>query len=154
MNLKKVLMKNSKQILVGTAIFFLIIGVVYIYSLTQVRLSKVQITKAGEINIDGFSLSGNIELVNEGVSPVKINHISYDILYGNSNNILTTGYVVGGVIPAKSLGEYTFSNDIKWEPSSELAQELLKPGNSLSEAVGLVKLANFKVIYFDSPFSK
>lgn len=83
---------------------------------------------------------------------VKVSHISYDVLYGNSNQKIMTGYVVGGVIPAKSTTKYPFANEVEWELNDEIAKQLFKSATG-QELVGNVKLANFKVTYFDTPFS-
>jgi len=150
---KKAILKQSKKILTIAALFLLIVGVFYVYSLSQIKLAKIQLIDANEITSSSFKLTGNIELENNGLTPVKVNHISYDVLYGKNNQKIMTGYVIGGVIPAKSTIKYPFTNEIKWELTQEIAEQLFKTitGEYL---IGNVKLANFKVTYFDTPFSE
>lgn len=51
--------------------FFLFVGMFYVYSLSQIKLAKIQLIDANEITSNSFKLMGDIELENNGLTPVK-----------------------------------------------------------------------------------
>ncbi len=130
----------------------IILGGLYIYSLSKIELQKVTVNELQNINLSGFTFGGNIKLYNGGVLPVGVKKITYKITLENSGNELGSGYIEGKTISAKQTADFPFSQEINWAPTSEVALGLITPGQTFAKVEGTVYVADLKITEFKVPF--
>ena len=147
-------MKLKLKIILISLTLSLIYASLFIYSLTQIIVPEVQLNSLEDVNLNGFRISGNILLKNDGLIPIKVGKIKYNITLDFNGEKLSEGELNGGWIFPGKQKEYFFSNKIFWTPSASLGFELLKPGSSMATIDGFIYLVKIKFLDFKIPFSQ
>ncbi|MCK5107835.1 MAG: hypothetical protein KAQ83_03850 [Nanoarchaeota archaeon] len=129
-----------------------IYGGLYVYSLSQITVPDVQLNRLEDVSLTGFVISGGIIVANNGLVPVKIDKIKYNITLDFNQNKLSDGYISGTWIKPNEQKEYDFSNKINWVPTVSLAWDMIKPGSTTATIRGFVYVADFKYLEFKVPF--
>lgn len=142
----------ATRILISIFVILIILGGLYVYSLSQVKIQGVTINDLQDISVSGFTLGGDIVLYNGGILPVGVDHISYDVILEDSGNKLANGNIDGKLISPKQTTNFPFSNKINWVPTSEVAWGLITPGRTYAKVKGIIYVADLKVIDFKIPF--
>lgn len=108
-------------------IFILIIAYlgVQAYSLSKVDVTAVEFDKISRINTSGFMLEGYVSMVNEGILNVRIDHIDYQIVLDQTDEVLSRGSIQGKKIMPKEEGKFDTSAFISWNPAKDAAVGLL-----------------------------
>ncbi len=145
-------MKTLTKIFFGILVILLVLGGLYVYSLSQVEVREVTINELQDISLSGFTLGGNIKLYNGGLLPVGVDHITYEIVLESSGNQLTGGYIQGKTISPKQIANFPFSKKINWIPTSQVAWGLITPGETYAKISGNVYVADLKFVDFKIPF--
>jgi LEA14-like dessication related protein len=145
---------NLRKILIFVLIILIIYAGLWIYSLSKIEVKNVNIDSLQDLSLTGFTLGGNLEIYNDGIVPVTIDHINYAVTLESSGKELTRGNIIGKKIPAKKTVEFPFSNQINWIPTAEVAIGLITPGQTYAKMEGTVYVADLQVVEFKIPFEK
>lgn len=148
--------------LIGKALLVIIIIIVsflgynglYAYSLSKVKVIDVQVKSLENINSNGFTLGGDVEVYNGGMLKADVSKITYSVELDKTGTQLASGLIEGKKIAVKETANFSFSTRINWTPTAELALDLLEPGNSYATLKGNVYTADFGFIELKIPFEK
>ncbi len=143
-----------------TKLFVLIIGIIvifgglYVYSLSKIEVRSVNFNNIGDIGSSGFTLNGYVEVYNGGLIPVGIDYIQYNVVLEKTRNILVDGHIQGNTISPGATVKFPVTNRINWVPTTEMAMDLLNPGDTYIIVSGNVNVANLQIIEFKIPFQQ
>lgn len=124
-------------------IIFLIIGGLYVYSLSKIEIRSVNF-KLQDINSSEFTLGGNIEVYNGGIIPIGIDRITNDVILEADGSQLARGDIQGTMISPGSTISYPIFAKITWVPSEELARSLIIRENIYARVSGKVDKVPFQ----------
>ena len=130
-------------------ILVLIYGGLYIHALSQIGIPELKLNSLEDVNLEGFKVSGDIIIPNNGFVPIRIGKIKYNITLDFNGEKLSEGELDGDWILPKKQKEYFFSNKILWSPSASLMLDLFKLGSTTATIDGFVYVSKLKI-----PFSQ
>ena len=133
------------KITIGIAAGLLLLIGLYLYSLSEVSLKSLSVNKLEDISLKGFTLSGNVELYNGGVLPVKVDHVHYEVILESDNRQLAQGNIKGKWILPKSSSEHRFETKIYWETTAEMIMHLLERGDTYIQIRGSAYIGGLKI---------
>ncbi len=131
-----------------------IYGGLYVYSLYHVEILDVSISNLGNTSQSGFTVEGEILLRNGGLLGVEISSINYSLILDKTGTELASGMIEGSVLAAKKNASFSFSEEVEWVPTAELAQELLTSKEVNATLSGKVYLSDFRLFGFNIPFEE
>lgn len=133
----------------GTIIIILALIVLglYSHSFYKIELQDMRINEIKDFSMQGFTLSGNVDVYNGGLMKVGIKKIDYTVLL--EKNELATGTIEGKKILPKQTISLPIETRVNWIPSADLALKLLQPGNSQAKIVGTVHVTDSIQIFFE-----
>ncbi len=147
-------MNNIVKFLVLAIGILLLIGGIYVYSLSKVEIRSINFNSLEDISMSGFTLNGYVEVYNGGLIPVGIDHVQYDVILEKTGNKLANGYIQGATISPGAVARFPIKNRINWVPTAEMAVDLLNPGDTYIKISGTVYIANLQIIEFKIPFQQ
>lgn len=148
------IMNNITKLLILAIGTVLILGGIYIYSLSKIEVRSINFNNLEDASLSGFTLNGYIEVYNGGLIPVGIDHVQYDVILEKTGNMLANGYVQGTTISPGTIVRFPTTNRIDWTPTAEMAVDLLNPGDTYILISGNVYVANLQFIEFKLPFQQ
>jgi len=131
-------MKLLFKISLAVILFLLILVVLYIISLSRVKLEGVGINKLDEISLEGFTLSGDVRLYNGGLLPVKVKSISYEVTLESTGEQIAKADIAGRWISPKNSAKYEFETKIYWKATKDMILNILKERKTKAQIKGTV----------------
>lgn len=146
---------KTKNIVLTSAIFTIVLFASYFtYSTYAVRHVAIKNFTAESIQFTqtGFVAGGRLIVENPSLISVDIKSINYTVKLERTNQTLGTGLVLGKKIRAKSTADFVFNHEISWQPTAELAYQLITANETFIVITGTVKVSENPEI--NLPFEK
>jgi len=139
--------QNIRYLFLGIGTSLLLIIGVYIFSLTQVKLGGLDIDQIQDVDLEGFTLEGDLNVYNGGIVPISISYVEYNVTLEGVE--LAKGEVDGAKVRPKETISFPISSRISWAPTTDAALGLLEPGDTYVLLSGRAHIG-----FLSIPFSK
>jgi len=138
-----------KAAIIATGVFVVILLVylgAYAYSAQHLEVTDLSFELSG-VSAEGFSLMGDLTVLNNGLVPVGIEYATYSVFLDEE---LANGSVVvdSWVWPGET-EDYSVTVDVNWAPAAELALNLLTPEGTFVTVSGDIYLVGSVSIPFE-----
>ena len=133
------------KITIGVVLFLLLLGGVYLYSLSKVDVKKVNIKKLEDVSLQGFTLSGYVELYNGGFLPVKVDKIHYEVFLEADYRKIAEADIEGEWIMPKNSVKHNFETRIYWKTTAEMIINLIQKGATYAQIKGTAYIGGLEI---------
>jgi hypothetical protein len=122
--------------------------------LTSVRIVGLDLSDVRDITTKSFDIDGVIYLDNPSGVDAKVKNVDYDIVLASSEDVLASGSVPSFTLAKKSTTNTTFTQEVAWSPTADLALELISKDHVLVILRGTVTLEYFIIGEVNIDFEK
>jgi hypothetical protein len=142
-----------KVLIVSAVILLAFIGLAA-YSASQLEVVSAGISGVEGLSLSGVALLGEIEVVNSGFLPARVDRITYEAYLEGVDGLIATGELTGGTLRAGEAKNFPFIVNVEWVPSLETAMDLFFSEKTSAVVNGTVHLVELKgLLSIEIPFS-
>lgn len=96
----------------------------YMYALTQLKITDIDIDAISDFSLKGFTLSGYVDMYNPSFIAIKTKRVEYSIVFEPTSQVLSSGILDGTRLPSKEIKRVPFQKNINWAPALSLILRL------------------------------
>ena len=128
--------------LVMFAILLVVVLILFfsLRSLKKPEIEKFELTEISNINVNGFTINGNLHIRNDNKISIPIENITYYVSLKESDEVITDGEIDTVTLRAKDVTVVPTEFAVNWKPSARLLINMLLEDEVIAVVTGEVAL--------------
>ncbi len=120
-----------------------------VQDLQSIKVTDFRVTGVHNVSLDGFTLTGELTIVNPSYFSVTLRNISHEVLLENAT--LTSGYLPAFTLHS-GVNVIPFYQDVPWTPTFQFLQHMINKEEVLVSVNGAAVVDIFGFTSFTLPY--